>query len=507
MRSKFTRLATSVLSLAGTAALFCGLTTTAHAQFQMVAGGGSEDAAQGGVIPYYDEGTITVGHSSSFGNDQDVYVVMTDLCGNVRWARTYDFGGADIGRKIRYNKRRDAFIIVGSTDNKFSDCTQREAFLMEIDRNGNPNWSRTYGGKRDDQGNDVRVSRDGDFYYFAGQTSSFTKAGDYDAWLTGVRSDDGQLGWSRTYGEPKWQQDDGFNALDLGCGDNTIIAAGYTRNYTRGSDMDILVAKVYDYNGDLAGSGTLWHYGSGKDEAANSIVNFYNKIFYVAGYTSEYGGNLAYVMGGYCDNGEVYVDKVYGDPARGGDNQFTEVQISGDGQGIALTGFVQDYLFGGYDVLLAELNIPLDPMGFGFGIYGADRDEQGWSVTLAPGVDGDYNYVMAGFTDDFGIFGDRDLYQIRTDRNADSRCYWERGDLWQERPGFRLIQEKVKVPYLDLGCEVRPEIRENAEGQILCSVCFERDQEQDGNELSQDVKSAPATVHTALLSLPTGAAK
>ena len=78
---------------------------------------------------------------------------------------------------------------------------------------------------------------------------------------------------------------------------------------------------------------------------------------------------------------------------------------------------------------------------------------------------------------------------------------------WQERPGFRLIQEKVKVPYLDLGCEVRPEIRENAEGQILCSVCFERDQEQDGNELSQDVKSAPATVHTALLSLPTGAAK
>jgi len=497
MRSKCTRLATSVISFAGTAALFCGLTTTAHAQFQMVAGGGGEDAAQGGVISYYDEGTIAVGHSSSFGNDQDVYVVMTDLCGNVRWARTYDFGGADIGRKIRYNERRDAFVIVGSTENLNNCCTQNDAFLMEIDREGNVNWARTYGGAGEDQANDVRVGRASDVYYFAGQTTSFG-AGRYDAWLGGVNSGDGSIVWSRVYGG---RAGDGFNALDLGCNES-LLAAGYTNSYTDDGSSDIFVVKT-DMGGVPSPTPPYWmrHYGGPGDQVANSIYNYFDELFYVAGYTTGIGNStLAYAMGARCEDGEPVIDKAFGNPRDGSDNRFTEIQFARNGRGFVLTGYDQNYVFGGYDVMLAELTLQLDPMGFGFIFYGAERDDQGWSVALTRGIDDD-NYVIAGLTDNFGVFGDRDFYQIRTNPKGDSRCNWKPADIWETQPGYKPYGVRSQYPLVLVHCNARPEIRENREGRILCSVCFDgKEQELGGSEeLSHNLKSDAATVTATMV--------
>ena len=500
MRSKFTRLATSLLSLTGAAALFCGFNTTAHAQFQTVAGGGGEDAAQGGIIAYNEEATIAVGHSSSFGNDQDVYVVVTDICGNVRWARTYDFGGADIGRKIRYNKNHDAFVIVGSTENLNNCCTQNDAFLMEIDRDGNVNWARTYGGVSDDQGNDVRVGRDEDVYYFAGQTASFGQ-GRYDAWLGGVNAGDGSIIWSRVYGG---RGSDGFNALDLGCGDGTLVAAGYTYNNTDDGSSDILVAKT-DLGGNIVGPFGMRHYGGDGDQAANSVINYYNKLCYVAGYTTGIGNStLAYAMGIDCETGDPAVDKAFGNPKDGSDNRFTEIQLAADGKNLALTGYAQHYVFGEYDVLLAELNTKLDRVGLGFVFYGAERDDQGWSVMTARGFDGD-NYVIAGFTDNFGVFGERDLYEIRTDSKGDSRCNWKPADIWETRPGYKPYSFRTPSPLVLVHCNARPEVRENKEGKILCSVCYDGKEQElgGGEELSDNLKSDAATVTAAVAPVST----
>ena len=50
MRSSLTRLVSGLSTFAGAAALFCGLGSSASAQYHAVYGGGAEDAAQGGVI-------------------------------------------------------------------------------------------------------------------------------------------------------------------------------------------------------------------------------------------------------------------------------------------------------------------------------------------------------------------------------------------------------------------------------------------------------------------------
>ncbi|MEP7219283.1 MAG: hypothetical protein ABI876_10225, partial [Bacteroidota bacterium] len=93
------RLMRGCMALAGAAALMAGAAINAHAQFQGIYGGGRADAAEGGIIQSGDE-FVAVGYSDSYGNDRDVYVVKTDKCGNIVWARTIDFGGEDVGRKI-----------------------------------------------------------------------------------------------------------------------------------------------------------------------------------------------------------------------------------------------------------------------------------------------------------------------------------------------------------------------------------------------------------------------
>ncbi|MEO6046454.1 MAG: hypothetical protein ABIQ57_03170, partial [Candidatus Kapaibacterium sp.] len=298
------RLMRGCMALAGAAALMAGAAINAHAQFQGIYGGGRADAAEGGIIQSGDE-FVAVGYSDSYGNDRDVYVVKTDKCGNIVWARTIDFGGEDVGRKIRETPDGN-YVIVGYTENRFNCCTRDDAFLFELDRNGGAiNWASTYGGLFKDQGMDLQIDKETGNIYACGQTSSFG-AGDYDAWLFKTDRGGGLL-WSRVYGG---RSTDLLNSLTIGCS-GTVIGVGSTRSATRGGDEQIYVVKADANDGSIIG-GWPKHYGNGGDESAWSVVPYRDNELRIVGRTNNFGGrNEEYGLAINCEDGSRIIDRAF----------------------------------------------------------------------------------------------------------------------------------------------------------------------------------------------------
>jgi hypothetical protein len=462
-------------TLAGTVALFCISGPAANAQYQAVYGGGRDDAAQGGIIETGSGDFLSVGYSDSFGADRDIYVIMSDICGTVLWARTYDIGGNDEGKKVRETALGE-FVIIGTTENLNNCCTRSDAFLMKIDPAGNVVWARTMGGIDDDQGADVKVR--GTTFYFAGRTNSFGR-GDYDGWLGAVDDNSGALLWSRVYGG---EQADGFNGLDFSeCDNGTIIAAGDTRSYTANGDLDIYAIRT-DFNGVPVG-GWPFHYGSGVDDLAWSVLGL-NSDIYIAGYTDGVGnGREGYILHVDCD-GNYLNDRAYGG-GLGLDDELTEIQFDSFNGIFVLTGFMQDPPggFGGYDVWMMRLNGNLSPSAPAF-LYGDQQDEQGWSVAASHNFFAPGYYSMAGWTESYGVFGGRDLYQISTDQNGRSGCQESRPQVLRFQPGYGPQPSPTWWPQARVICDARVSDNLNNLWQWICTSCPLLRNAPDGRGLS-----------------------
>ncbi|MCP3917227.1 MAG: hypothetical protein GY711_16890 [bacterium] len=142
------------------------------------------------------DGFILAGSTKSSGSGgHDFYLVKTDERGEHVWSRTY--GGAKDDRCWALAPTEDGgFVLVGETAS--SGAGERDGFLVKTDAEGKELWTRTFGGERDDRF--FAVTRIGDGYILAGQTFS-EGAGDRDAYV--VRTDaNGEPQWSKTFGGP-----------------------------------------------------------------------------------------------------------------------------------------------------------------------------------------------------------------------------------------------------------------------------------------------------------------
>jgi hypothetical protein len=192
---------------------------------------------------------------------------------------------------------------------------------------------------------------------------------------------------------------------------------------------------------------------------------------YIAGYTEGAGnGRDGYILHLDC-NGNRVDDMIYGGGSTGFDDELTEIGINRFNGNLTLTGFMQDPFggFGGYDVWLMEL----DP-GLGFilsRIYGGSQDDQGWSITVTSGISTQWDYVMAGWTDSYGVFGSLDLYQIRADQNGKSGCNESDPQLWRYQPGYDPQSSPSWWPQARVICSTRVEPRDNDMWKWICSGC------------------------------------
>jgi len=157
-------------------------------------GGTGSDGAHS-VRQTADGGYIVAGTTSSFGAGKtDIYLVKTDARGHMLWARPY--GGPNYEEGWSVQPTTDGgYIVVGWTGLPL--VTTRDAYVVKTDSQGDTSWTRTYGDAGLEQFSSVQQTADGG-HIMAGTTGS-QGAGGYDVYVVRINTF-GDMLWTRTYG-------------------------------------------------------------------------------------------------------------------------------------------------------------------------------------------------------------------------------------------------------------------------------------------------------------------
>ncbi|MFQ5335058.1 MAG: hypothetical protein ACE5DN_03180 [Flavobacteriales bacterium] len=147
------------------------------------------------VFETADGGFVITGATNSFGaGDYDVYLIRTDSKGNMLWMQA--FGGSGPERGLCVEEARDGgFILSGYTESFGSGGV--DIYLIKTNAKGEQEWVNTFGGKTDEYGNCVVQTRD-DGFAVCGSTNSYGKGGT-DVYLLDITKE-GEMTWSKTYG-------------------------------------------------------------------------------------------------------------------------------------------------------------------------------------------------------------------------------------------------------------------------------------------------------------------
>ncbi|MEE9162548.1 MAG: hypothetical protein V3U35_06205 [Candidatus Neomarinimicrobiota bacterium] len=284
-----------------------------------------------------DGGFIIVGATlTRRPSDYDIRLTRTNGNGRQLWTRTFGGSGWDWGRFVRQTAD-GGFILAGWTDSQGSGGG--DLWLLKTDAQGTEEWSRTYGGIENEQGNCVQPTADGG-YIVTGATTS-NSVGEDDLWL--IKTDDrGVPQWMRTLGGVG--NDEGhFVAVTS---DQGYIVVGSTTSFGAGAS-DVWLIKV-EQGGRMAWSRT---FGGSQWDWGNTVYETADGGYIVAGTTLSFGAGESDVwLIKTDDQGEEMWSQTYG----GNDLDFgLSVQPATDG-GYIVAGRTYSYGAGESDLWLIK---------------------------------------------------------------------------------------------------------------------------------------------------------
>lgn len=204
--------------------------SAALSKFMKAYGGGALDQLYS-IASTTDSGYILAGKTRSFGaGGDDAYLVKVDKGGNVQWSRA--FGGSNDDAAFGVAQAHNGgYIAVGYT--RSFNAMFDDIYVVKTDPQGNVQWSRTYGGGGHDAGYSI-IPTANNSYTIAGILGT----GDsYDGYLIRIEAN-GALVWSRSFGGDEY--DILKSVIEHG---EALYATGWTRSFGNGND-DMMVAKV-----------------------------------------------------------------------------------------------------------------------------------------------------------------------------------------------------------------------------------------------------------------------
>jgi len=265
-------------------------------------------------------------------------------------------------------------------------------------------WSRTFGGPFWDWGFAVQQTPDGG-YVVAGNLC--VAEDNTDFWL--IRTDaNGDSLWSRTFGGYNWE--DCFCVHQIS--DGGFLLAGVTYSFGAGGADSWLVKT--DRNGDSLWSRT---FGGHDWDKFFSLAETDDGGYILGGSTASFGaGGLDFWLVKVGADGDSLWSRTYG--GSGWDRCFS-VQQTSDG-GYILAGFTESFGAGDFDFWLLRTDADGDSLWSR--TYGGSGKEHCRSVLQTP----DGGYVLAGFTESFGLGSEEapDFWLVRVTANGDS--LWSR---------------------------------------------------------------------------------
>lgn len=283
-----------------------------------------------------DDGFIFGAHSGSFDiGSHDVYLVKTDLSGNVIWSRVY--GGSSADGAYSLQQTTDGGFIIGAHVNSFG-AGRHDVYLIKINNNGDTLWTKTFGGDGEDRFRELHQTADGGFILVS-ETLSFGVVNS-DVYL--IKTDSiGNLLWTKTYGGSS--SDYGYSVRQTS--DGGYIIAGYTRSFgAEGTDVYIIKT---DSIGNLDWTKS---YGGSSDDYGYSIRQTTDGGYIVAGYTESFGEAGDVYLIRIDSNGDLIWSKVFG----GSQTDYGwSVKQTAD-EGFIIAGYTRSFGSGNEDVYLIK---------------------------------------------------------------------------------------------------------------------------------------------------------
>jgi hypothetical protein len=227
---------------------------------------------------YVCSGTTQTGSVSN----SDIFALSTDDNGIILWQEVYELGGTqpDNGNDI-IKTTQGGYMICGATKNT-DDVTGgvKDALLIKIDNNGAYEWHKVYGTREGEEANSIKQTKDGG-YVFAGSTTTPSQepGGDFDFYL--VKTDgDGNPLWSKTFG--------GSNNYDFASSIivdelGGYVIAGYTASFGAGA-RDYWLIKT-DTSGVEEWNKT---YGGPQNDSVSEIIQTSENGFFIVGGSASF---------------------------------------------------------------------------------------------------------------------------------------------------------------------------------------------------------------------------
>jgi gliding motility-associated-like protein len=267
-----------------------------------------------------------------------------------QWARQYGGGQVDIPFSIKFTTDGGT-IVAGYTDSDDGDINPQpnreywDLWVVKLDRCGNIQWERSFGGTNYESARDVVQTADGG-YIVAGETNSSDGGvitgfgGTKDIWILKL-SANGALQWQKRYGGSGLDianhihlMNDGsfFLTASSSSNDGNITGNHGTAGYTDGVLMKL------DANGNL-----IWSrcYGGSKNEELLDI-EIINGRTYLAGYANSTDGDIPPQQKNYDvwllaldANGNKIYSKIYG----GAQNDVAYSMTRGNDGSLTLAGY------------------------------------------------------------------------------------------------------------------------------------------------------------------------
>ena len=359
--------------------------------------------------------------------------------GELEFIRTYGGSGEDIPQAI-IGTSDGGFAVLGFSNSIDGDLEGKnlavnDYWLLKLDGDGALQWSKTYGGSKDDRGQSLVKTQDGGFaltgYAMSDDGDGSVNNGFHDNWILKLDAQ-GTIEWEKSYGFSG--HDHSYDILDSG--DGGFFFTGF---------LDITSAQA-DGNTEKSspltrhGVGEFWgtkidekakvewrgYYGGTNNDRAHSVVRSDDGGYVMAGFTESDDFDINNSRGSYDfwavkidDDGDLVWQGSFGGT---GIERAQDIAKTNDG-GYVITGstFSNDVdvsqNHGASDIWLIKID------GNGNKVwdksYGGSQFEDAQSVTLSK--DGGFiivgNSKSADMDSNFNA-GENDIWVLKTDKEG-----------------------------------------------------------------------------------------
>lgn len=346
---------------------------------------------------------------------EDIYVVKLNHSGIVEWQKKLGGNQNDYANSIEQTTD-GGYIIAGKTNSNNGDVVNKKEengydyWIIKLDKNGNLQWQKIFGGDSFDEANDVKQTSDGGYIVAGTSRSNFTNKErkildgfNTKNWILKLDRE-GNIEWQNVFGGSGYE----YSINIYQSNDKGYIIGGYINEstITSQSNYDFTLIKLND-------KGVVqWQkkYGGTNDEVLFSLQQTQDGGYIMAGSTNSIDGDVTNVKGGGIDfwvvklnaDGEIIWQKAIGETA---DDYITSIQETPDG-GYIMVGSVGIFNKNGIVLKLDKNGVLVWKKRMG----GTEND-MFFSIQATK----DNEYILAGYS----YSSDEDLENIKSEG-----CFW-----------------------------------------------------------------------------------